>query len=56
MYKIAQGSNTTELETQVNALIAEDYVPSGSMVVISDTRRDNSLKYMQPMYKAPNPA
>jgi len=53
MYKIAQGSNTTELETQVNALIAEDYVPSGSMIVIIDPKRDNSLKYMQPMY---NPA
>ena len=53
MYKIAQGSNTTELETQVNALIIEGYSPSGSMVVISDPSRGNSLKYMQPMYKQP---
>ena len=55
MYKIAQGSSTIELEAQVNVLLADDWTISGSMIVVSDPTRGNVLKYLQPMYKDPNP-
>lgn len=54
MYKIAQGSSTIELESQVNVLLGlnEGWELSGSMIVVSDPTRGNVLKYLQPMYKS----
>lgn len=46
MYKIVTASSASALETRVNLLIVEGYVPAGSHVVV-ETHRQNRFSGLQ---------